>query len=79
MTEIEQKACERIDPWLVRYPFGTIDYRRAKELGNAANRPAPRITDLQAEQLWDLVRRYRRQVVSPAVIAEADRLTQTGD
>jgi hypothetical protein len=68
MTEQERIACCAIGPGVVTYPPATSVKRLARHLSEQAHDKEPKITDKQADALWKIAWRFRRQIANPDVL-----------
>jgi hypothetical protein len=71
MTDLEKEAATQLG--LCRLPPATSTKRLARSMAMQAEMNEPKITDRQAEYLWQFCWKFRRQIASEAVVREAKR------
>lgn len=71
MTDIEKRAAKAISPGKVRYPVASPPKAIARSLSEQAEAAEPQITDKQAESMWRIVARFRRQIPDAELFAHA--------
>lgn len=71
MTPKEIAAAIAMSPARVTYPVGTYYKKIARSVASQAASDAPRITDKQADAMWRVIVRFRRQIPAE-IVREAE-------